>query len=83
MSGCSDPDPVTRGECGENLSSKPRLDGPLEADTGLVRVSLNRDRAPMDFGMIWLKMPAGQEVTIDSVQLEPEVGVVAWRRRSW
>jgi hypothetical protein len=75
LAGCQGDDPrpaATYDECGADLSTEPKIGGPLRRDTGGLEFGMNEHYRSADVGMVLLDVPEGETVVIDHVQFEDD-----------
>jgi len=59
-------------ECGADLTTEPKIGGPLGRDTGVLEFGMNDHYRSADVGMLVLNVPNGKTVVIDHVQFEDD-----------
>jgi len=72
LAACDDaPEHVSKlDECGADLTTEPKIGGPLGTPTGLLEFGMNEHYRSADVGMATLNVPKGKTVVIDHVQFE-------------
>jgi hypothetical protein len=71
---CDSPDDSVSelSHCGADLSTDPKIGGPLGRDTGVLEFGMNKHYRSADVGMVPLNVPEGDTVVIDHVQFEDD-----------